>query len=562
MAKEETELSHFLSSSLDYVIVGGGSAGLVLATRLSEDPTVHVGVLEAGKSRIDDENVDSPQGIPSLLHNPEYDWALNSIPQPGTDDRVHVLSGGKMLGGSSGINFMCYCQPLEDDINIWGQLGNVGWSWDELAPYFQKTRGGETELSNGHVGSIKTCFPSGDLDIERAMLDVLNAATGGERPGFYRPLSAIEYGGASEKPTRSYASTGYLAPNVGRANLHILSEATVCRILFESGAPLRAQGVEFCYGGAVHNVSANVEVILSAGTFHSPQILELSGIGDPDVLNAAGIDCRLPLVDVGNNLREHPMAVVSYNLRASNDTAPPEPSVSLREPISTECLVRLVGFLPYASLVAPSELDHAGIAANTGHNHSVYQRALAKFRDPQRSLVQLIGHPGGFGLADSVPRHASYSLLVIGSHPQSQGSCHILSQDPFRAPRIDLGILSQQEDVNVLAAGVAFADSTFHSEHIVHHIAERAFPDRSIDLQDRDQACRFVRNSAVAFNHGVGTCSMGIVVDEQLRVKGVRGLRVVDASVIPLHMAGNPMSTVYALAERASDLIKLDTETC
>ncbi|PKY04998.1 alcohol oxidase [Aspergillus campestris IBT 28561] len=576
---ENAEPARFLASRFDYIIVGGGTAGSVLAARLSEDATVKVGVLEAGKSRVGDAHVDSPWGISQMLSNPEYDWALETTPQAGTNGRVHHLSGGKMLGGSSGINFMSYCRPSAADIDHWGRGGIQGWTWGELAPYYSKAQCLEHDVSRrDDLGSIKTCLPKWDLPIEPAMIDALNTAAGtvmpsdpwyGNHLGFYKSLSTLDYGTTSEAtkqrcPTRSYAASGYLAPVMHRKNLQVLDEATVCRVslVTEPTKAPRARWVHFWYRGSCHRILATREIILCAGSLHSPHLLELSGIGDPDVLHTAGIPCQVALPDVGNNLREHPMASVTYHLQTPEDILPRGPTSHDRKQNTTACPFSLTGFLPYTALAPADKIEHTIANARSGITDTdtattrTTTHLLARLQDPESAAVQLIGYPRGLNLGSQSPDRGSYSLLVIGSHPISHGSCHVQSGDPFAMPRIDPGILQESPDVDVLAAGVAFADQVFHSKHLVGRIAERAHPGPSIDFTDPNQAKEFVRQSAVAFNHSIGTCAMGYVVDDRLQVKGVAGLRVVDASVIPLHIDGNPVSTVYALAERASDLIR------
>jgi choline dehydrogenase-like flavoprotein len=319
-----------------------------------------------------------------------------------------------------------------------------------------------------------------------------------------------------------------------------------------------ARGVEFWRDGAFHNVFTTTEVILSASTVQSPRLLELSGIGDPDVLRTAGIDCVVPLPEVGNNLQEHPMTAATYEL------APGE--ISLDSLFKDQALFQehqrlymeqhsgamagamsVVGFLPYATLVSEQELGKLVsevTASSLQLSEQEFQNIMAHLRSPKSAAVQFTGVPANFDLkfghADQsklMPgappdRNACYTVLVSANYPLSRGSSHVISPDPFAAPQIDLALLSHPVDASVLASGLRFVDRAFQSPQ--------------------------VRDRTMIYNHILGTCALGRVVDERLRVKGVRGLRVVDASVIPASLSGNIMSTVYALAEKAADMIKED----
>ncbi|KAF3396603.1 Oxygen-dependent choline dehydrogenase [Talaromyces pinophilus] len=608
MASLTTRMTDFLkeSSTFDYVIVGGGAAGLVLAARLTEDPTIRVGVIESGKSRLGDMNVEMPTGMSAVLHNPEYDWMCKSTPQVGTNNQIHHVARGKLLGGSSGINFLAYCRPSAEDIDYWGQLGNKGWSWADLAPYYHKSETvddnsgkrapGKTDFYSqnaefhGHTGPIKTSFPPWRMPIEDSIMEAFDEVSGVTRPkdpwsgdhvGFYGTLSTIDRNGG--RATRSYAATGYLQPNIQRANLKVLTEATVTRVLLDP-TTVTAQGVEFLHDGKTHQVLATKEVILSASSIQSPRLLELSGIGDPKVLQAAGIDCVVQLPDVGNNLQEHPMTAVTYELASdqiSIDSLFKDPLLlqehqRLYGEQGTGAFagtMSLTGFLPYAPLVSPHELEET-VAAVTNASvlmpESEAQNIISRLRSPKSGAVQFTGVPANFDLTvghedqgklmPGAPpgRNACYTVLVSLAYPLSRGSSHITSSDPLSDPEIDLGLLSHHADAHVLAAGLGFVDRAFQSTQIKDKIAGRVDPVPELDLQDREQGISFVRDRTMTFNHLLGTCAMGHVVDERLRVKGVKGLRVVDASVIPAQVGGNILATVYAIAEKAADMIKED----
>lgn len=427
------------------------------------------------------------------------------------------------------------------------------------------------------------------MPIEDSIMEAFDEVSGVPRPkdpwsgdhvGFYGTLSTVDRNDG--RATRSYAATGYLQPNIRRENLKVLTEATVTRVLLDP-TTATAQGVEFVHDGATHQVLATKEVILSASSIQSPRLLELSGIGDPKVLQAAGIDCVVQLPDVGNNLQEHPMTAVTYELGSDQISI----DSLLKDPLLLQEHQRLygeqgtgafagtmslTGFLPYAPLVSPQELEDtiATVKDSVLMPESEAQNIISRLRSPKSGSVQFTGVPANFDLTvghedqgklmPGAPpgRNACYTVLVSLAYPLSRGSSHITSSDPLSDPEIDLGLLAHPADAHVLAAGLDFVDRVFQSTQIKDKIAGRVDPVPMVDLQDREQGISFVRDRTMTFNHLLGTCAMGRVVDERLRVKGVKGLRVVDASVIPAQVGGNILATVYAIAEKAADMIKAD----
>ncbi|KAI9036822.1 GMC family oxidoreductase [Aspergillus affinis] len=572
-------LPEFLSTNFDYVVVGGGTTGLLVAARLTENPNVQVGVLEAGGSKANDPNVDRPERSANTLHNPEYDWIFHSTPQTGNNDRVHHVPRGRMLGGSSGINFMAYIRPAAEDIDLWGKMGNEGWSWNDLMPYYLKSErlhgtdekeicpersvGKDPVGSHGNSGPIITSLPPGKPPIEDGMIAAFDETSGSSRAedpyggkplGLYDHVSTVD----PEDGTRSYAASAFLRPHEARKNLKVLTEATACKIIHNQAIGT-ATGIEFLYQGALHRVFPSKEIILAAGSIQTPQILEISGIGDPKILQAAGIPCTKELPDVGNNLCEHPMTSLTY---AVNE----EPSIHSG--------VSMIAFLPYRSLVSHDELEEVVAQVEQVASLSEVERhaIVSRLRDPMSGAVQFNGIAAYLdverGYANrrnlfpdtSGHEHTYYTFLVTIASTLSRGSTHITSSDPHATPDIDLGLLNEEADVSLLAAGLEFADRVFSSGHVSERVAKRAVPTVNVDLCDRDDGREFARDWTTSFNHILGTCAMGRVVDERLRVKEMSGLRIVDASVIPTQISGNVMATVYAVAERAADLIKEDFE--
>ncbi|KAH8799339.1 putative aryl-alcohol dehydrogenase [Xylogone sp. PMI_703] len=603
------DLSEFTdeTTSFDYIIVGGGTSGLVLASRLTEYSNVRVGVIEAGKSRLGDHNVEGVGGISTILHNPEYDWIYKTVPQTSNNNKVHHVVRGKLLGGSSGVNFMTYITPSASDIDSWGET-NKGWSWKDLKPYYRKHEAfhrhpSEKERpdhfvlnpsSHGDSGPIQVSFPPTTFPFEDSLIKAFDEISGLSRPkdpydgdhlGFFEYLSTIDRHPGNV--SRSYAATGHLAPALERSNLKVLTEATASRILLSKAEQPIARGVEFWHGNKLYRVFAKKEIILSTSTIQSPRLLELSGIGHKEVLQNAGVECLVPNLFVGENLQEHPMTVLTYELvgeeNVTLDSLFQDPALfqkHLEKSMTTQDgflagNIGLTGFIPYASQVSSEVLKKTIASIENSLDTETSRYHVTRLDDPRSSNIQFIGVPATFnikvGYNDQskligVPygHNGSYSILISAMYPVSRGSTHIQGSKMYgdqASPEIDLGLLTHPADVDIIAAGLMFADRVFtQSTHVSAKIGRRVSPPVDVDLTDFDQAKAFVRNQISIFNHNLGTCTMGKVVDERLRVKGVKGLRVVDASVIPFQLSGNIISTVYAVAERAADIIKEDHE--
>ncbi|KUI60240.1 Oxygen-dependent choline dehydrogenase [Cytospora mali] len=606
----------YSDNTFDFLVIGGGTAGLVVAARLSEDPNIRVGVIEAGLSKLGDPNVDMPASVGRMLNNPDYDWTFHSIPQKGANNRVFHLPRGKLLGGSSAINFTTYVRPCAQDLDDWvSELGFQGWSFDDLLPYFKRHEHLEVEQPNiaerntsdssldpelhGVDGPIHTSLATWQIPFEKPLLDTLGQVSGQPRPldpyngshlGFYRSLLSID---RTAQPTRSYAASGFLVPALKRPNLRVLTDALATKIILESdqfGVPA-ARGVEIHQQGIIRQVFARTEVIVSAGSFKSPQLLELSGIGDPEVLERAQIQCVVPNPHVGNNLQEKTMSAVVYELgpeEMSLDSLFLDPNLArehfgLYTTAGSGALsgtANLMGFVPFASQVSNTEMEKTLGTINSNKPTSPqddsfqtnqYKVIAGRIRDAKSANIQLLGSPANFDISQG---HADcsklvhgppagsgrpcYALIASNMYPLSRGRVHIASSDPQDAPEIDPGFFTHPADAHVLGEAVALADRVLQSEHLKGKVGRRVDPPPEVDLQDADAAREFVRDRIVTYHHALGTCSMGLVVDERLRVKGVRGLRVVDASVLPMQVSAAIMATVYAAAEKGADLIKED----
>jgi choline dehydrogenase-like flavoprotein len=393
-------LDEFLAQSYDYVVVGGGTAGLVVAARLTENPSVTVGVIEAGQNRMDDKQISTPCLYPSLIGRPEYDWCMTSTPQPGAGGKTYSMPRGRVLGGSSAINYLMYVRGSRKDYDSWEELGNKGWGWDDLVPYFRKHQTldipdaavlpedkqfmpyAARDQYHGNDGPIHTSFNDYYMPLEedfcKAAYDVggkpsgLSDAWSGDHMGFYSSLGAVDR--SSDAGNRSYAATGYLRPNLHRRNLRVLTEAHATKILLDGD---RAVGVEFAHSGQKYSVSAKKEVVLSAGTIQTPQLLELSGIGDPDVLKKAGVQCKIENKWVGANFQDHVLGGMLFDCKdgvLSLDALHSEEYAQAQQEIYEKTHAgpygspgMLMGFVSYASLVGESDVKETikAIEANS-----------------------------------------------------------------------------------------------------------------------------------------------------------------------------------------------------
>lgn len=498
---------------------------------------------------------------------------------------------------------MMYVRGSEADYNDWSSFGS-GWSWSDMAPYFRKhqTLDGERKSEDeafmpfqkkfhGKGGPIHTSFNNWRIPVENDFVRACEDASGiqmrpndpwgGDHIGFYSSLVAVDR--TDSKGTRSYSANAYLTPNEGRPNLKVLTDAMACQIIIERET---ATGVWFRHSGGIHKVRTKLEVVLSCGVYKTPQLLELSGIGDPHVLRAAGVKCAIPLPGVGMNLQDHVVTGSSYELAdgvSSLDSlkkpdvfADHEERYSLDRTGAFAAASCCMGFLPYSSLVSQSELEDTcrriSSSSEGAFQKRQFQQVVRQLQDPTSANVQLIlfevtanlekGASDQTQLAEPGTDTGRDGVTIVTGieYPASRGTVHITSSNPMVDPAINPAYLAHPSDVAVLAAGLEFCDRVAQSPPLRDHLRRRILPEPSVNLQDRIQAEDEVRRRCMTEYHPSGTCAMGEVVDERLRVKGVRGLRVVDASVFPSNVSGNILATVYAVAEKAADLVKDDMQ--
>ncbi|KAL4813541.1 GMC oxidoreductase-domain-containing protein [Aspergillus spinulosporus] len=597
-------IEEFTTTPFDFIVCGGGTAGLAIAARLSEIPSVNVGIVEAGKYRIGDPLIDTPATFMQMFEDPEYDWCLFTAPQTANNGKVHHIPRGKVLGGSSAINYMMYVRGSLQDYDDWAALvGDEGWSAANMKAYMRKHQAQpvnpESKLAaspiapehHGTTGPIRTSFNESNLPIEadfvKACADTANLpnmpvdAWSGDHIGFYHTLGAVARTGPN-RGKRSYAGSEYYHANRSRPNLKLLCEARVNKVILDG---TRTTGVSITFQGQEYTVSASREVIVSGGTIQSPQILELSGIGDPDVLAAAGVQCQVENRGVGANVQDHTVTIISWQMQpgvVSSDTlsqVPEAAAAALRQytesrtgPLSS--IGSTQGFIPAKSILSDAELSEIvqsirAIKPNSAFHEKQLQQVIAHLESETSANLQIVLLPGSINANGIEHQRGLFAPPPVGEpvcvsaapclqYPVSRGSIHINSNDPSDPPTIQPNYISHPADVSLLAAFLRWIDSVGHAAPFASSVSRRVLPESSLDLQDPEQAKRAVHDTVAGEYHICGSVAMGDALDSRLRVKGVEGLRVVDASVFPNNVSGNIMSSVYAVAEKGADLVKKD----
>jgi len=525
----------------DYIVVGAGSAGSVLAGRLSEDPAINVCLLEAG-----------PPDSSTLIHCPaglalltqlggKINWAFETVPQPGLNGRRGYQPRGKTLGGSSSINAMIYTRGHRSDYDHWAAEGNPGWAFDDLLPYFKRAENNERGANDFHGAG----GPLNVMDLRSPNRHAADFVQAGVQAGYRenRDFNGADFEGVGmyqvthRNGERFSASKAYVTPNLNRPNLTVLTNAQVARVRLDGR---RAVGVDVRMNGTLVQLDCRREVLLCAGALQSPQILMLSGIGPAAHLQQFGIPVACDLPGVGQQLHDHVDVVQVHDAPAMKDLFGISWSTVLRAlPAVLEWRSRRSGMLT-------TNFAEAGGFVRSAPDETLpdiqFHFVIAKLVDHGRKTV--LGN--------------GYSCHVCILRPKSRGSLRLASADPFAAPLIDPAFLAERDDVDRLVRGFKVMRRILQQAPLARlggrESARSAGAVSDLDIE------QFVRDHADTVYHPVGTCRMGPgpmdVVDARLRVRGVEGLRVVDASIMPRIVSGNTNAPVIMIGEKAADLIR------
>jgi choline dehydrogenase len=524
----------------DVVIVGAGTAGCVLASRLSQNADLRVLLLEAGKA---DRNVwiHVPGAISRTVGNPRLDWCLTTEPVPGLDGRRMPYPRGKLLGGSGSLNGMQYIRGNPRDYDHWRDLGNEGWGWSDVLPYFRRSEANVRGADELHGDS----GPLAVSDIGRGRLtDALlrAAAEAGYPPiaDFNGPSQegASYYQMMIRRGRRACGAGAYLRPAMRRPNLQVLTSAQATRVLFEGR---RATGVEFRRGAGILTAHARREVVLAGGAFHSPHLLQLSGIGPVQLLGRQGVCVVADLPGVGANLQDHLQVRVLCRCKQP---------VTINDVLSSP--------LRLAQEVAKYAFFRTGILAYGPFRTGLFACSSAS---PGWPDLQVQFSPVGFKSVTEPPlRYSSFTMSVCLLHPSSRGRVEIGSPDPFAPPKIQPDFLSTGNDRRLMVEAFKLGRRLLAQPSLAAYVAEEILPGPL--CQTDAQILEHVRQTGSTVHHPVGTCRMGrddqSVVDARLRVRGVGALRVVDGAIMPALISGNTNAPIVMIAEKASDLMSED----
>lgn len=526
-----------MDEQFDFIVVGAGSAGCVVASRLCENPSHRVLLLEAG-TRDWNPWIHIPVGYFKTMHNPATDWCYVTEPVPGLAGRQLQWPRGKVLGGSSSLNGLLYVRGQAEDYDRWAELGNPGWGYDEVLPYFRKSEDQERGEDRFHgiggpqkVSDLRLRRPIAEKFIRAAaesgipLNDDCNGATQ-EGVGYFQQ--------SAYRGFRWSTAKGFLRPALKRPNLKLVTKAHACRIIFRDK---RAVGIEYRHGGRVRTAQASAEIVLCAGAINSPQLLQCSGLGDPTLLESVGMPVVHALPGVGRNLQDHLQIRLVFKTRDR----------TLNDELNHVLKRAMVGMQYLLTRTGPLTLAASQVAVFTRSSPEVSRPDIQFHMQPLSA-----GRPG-----ENTHAFSAFTSSVCQLRPWSRGEISIRSKDPLTYPEIQPNYLSDPRDCEVAVNSIKVARRISSAPSLRDSITDEFVPGRQ--YQSDEELLQAAREHSQTIYHPVGTCKMGndpsSVVDSQLKVHGIGGLRVADASIMPEIVSGNTNAPTIMIGEKAADMV-------